>query len=101
MTLATKTKLYTVELDGKPVPYSIRLSPGSVRRRIRVSPNGIEVVIPRGGKAASASEFLKTNEKWILEQLEFVERSSGIFRGQSRPRSLLVAEKWIVLGSAR
>jgi hypothetical protein len=90
MTSARKAKVRTVELGGKPVPYSVRLSPGSVRRRIRVSPNGIEVVIPRGGKAESASEFLQKNEKWVLEQLEFVERSSGIFRSQSRPRSLLV-----------
>jgi predicted metal-dependent hydrolase len=90
MTSTKKAKVRTVELDGKAVPYSVRLSPGAVRRRIRVSPNGIEVVIPRGGKAESASEFLQKNEKWVLEQLEFVERSSGIFRTQFRPRSLLV-----------
>ena len=90
MTLARKTKIRIVEIGGKSVRYSIRLSPGSVRRRIRVSPNGIEVVIPRGGRVDGASEFLQKNEKWVLEQLEFVERSSGIFRDQARPRSLLV-----------
>ncbi len=90
MTSARKAKVRTIELGGKPVPYSVRLSPSSVRRRIRVSPNGIEVVIPRGGKAESASEFLQKNERWVLEQLEFVERSSGIIRDQPRSRSLLV-----------
>jgi predicted metal-dependent hydrolase len=79
-----------VKLGGKPVQYSIRTSAGATRRRIRVTPNGIEVVIPRGGKAESASEFLQENEKWVLEQLDFVERSSGIFRDQVQPRSLLV-----------
>jgi hypothetical protein len=70
------------------VAYSIRVSPGAKRRRIRVTPNGIEVVIPRGGEVGKAAGFLRQNEAWVLEQLDFVERSCGAIRKQSRPNGL-------------
>jgi len=53
-----------------------------------VTPNGIEVVIPRGGEVGKAAGFLRQNEAWVLEQLDFVERSCGAIRKQSRPNGL-------------
>lgn len=80
----------TIELGDKRLEYAVRSPAGATRRRIRVTPNGIEVVIPRGGEPGSAAAFLQQNEGWVLEQLEFVARSSGLSRNQARPMSLLL-----------
>jgi predicted metal-dependent hydrolase len=53
------------------------------------------VVIPRRGDAGSAAGFLQENEKWVVEQLDFVERSSGILRNHVQPRS------WLFRGEER
>src|ERR1700735_5156257 len=90
MTLPAKVQWGTVELSGKRVDYAIRSSAGATRRRIRVTPHGIEVVVPRGGEPEDAAAFLCQNEGWVLEQLDFVERSSGLIRNQLRPLSLLL-----------
>jgi hypothetical protein len=88
MTLAAQVRGGTIELCGRAVVYSVRTSPGAKRRRIRVTPNGVEVVIPRGCEAGKAAGFLRQNEAWVLEQLDFVERSCGVIRKQTRPNSL-------------
>ncbi len=93
MKSATKLQGGTVELCGRPVNYLIRTSPGAKRRRIRVTPHGVEVVIPGNGDIGSAAPFLRENEKWVLEQLDFVERSSGVVRKKNQPRSLLLRGK--------
>src|SRR5579872_1891590 len=80
----------TIELCGKPVDYSVRTSTGAKYLRIRVTPNGVEVVIPRGGDAGRVVLFLQENERWVKEQLDFVERSSGVLTQRAKPRSLLL-----------
>jgi predicted metal-dependent hydrolase len=93
MKAAARSRGGTIELCGRPVAYSIRTSAGAKRRRIRVTPNGVEVVIPLNGDVASAAPFLRENEQWVLEQLDFVERSSGVVRKRSQPRSILLRGK--------
>ena len=88
--LPAKVQRGIVELGGKRVEYTIRSSAGANRRRIRVTPNGIEVVIPPGTEPGNAAAFLRQNESWVLEQLDFVERSSGLIRNQVRPLTLLL-----------
>lgn len=90
MTSPAKVRRGVVELGGKRVDYDIRCPAGATRRRIRVTPNGIEVVIPRDVEPESATAFLRQNEAWVLEQLDFVERSSGLIRNQARPTSVLL-----------
>lgn len=85
----------TVELGGKPVRYSIRTSASATRRRIRVTPNGVEVVIPIGREPESARLFLRQNERWVLEQMDFVERASGLTVRPVRPSSLLLRGKQV------
>jgi predicted metal-dependent hydrolase len=90
MTLPARVQRGTVQLGGKRVDFSIRSSAGATRRRIRVTPNGVEVVIPRGGEPGNATAFLRENEAWVLEQLNFVERLSGLIRNQVRPMTILL-----------
>jgi hypothetical protein len=47
-------------------------------------------VIPRGGEVDKASGCLLQNERWVLDQLEFVERSSGALRRSTSSSSLLL-----------
>ena len=90
LTATAKVQRGTVELGGKCLEYSIRTSAGATRRRIRVTPNGIEVVIPRSSELTNVAAFLRETKGWVLEQLDFVERSAGLIRRESRPSSLLL-----------
>lgn len=90
MSVPARVERGTIQLGGKRVDFSIRSSAGATRRRIRVTPNGVEVVIPRGGEPGNATAFLRENEAWVLEQLDFVERSSGLIRNQARPMTILL-----------
>lgn len=80
----------TIKLDGKSVDYAVRLAAGVKHRRIRVTPAGIEVVIPRDSELGNAAAFLRENEGWVLAQLDFVERASGIIRDTRQPSSFLL-----------
>lgn len=90
MTVAAKAERGAVDLGGRRVEYVVRVSPGATRRRIRVTPHGVEVVIPRGAQPAGVAAFLQEHERWVLEQLDFVERSSGLIGRKARPESVLL-----------
>lgn len=63
------TSVSTVRLAGHEV--SCRLLPSKVakRLRIRVLPEGLDVVLPIGRNADDALAFVKRNEDWAIEQL--------------------------------
>lgn len=96
--MAAKPESQVVQLSGRKVAYSIRVSPRAQRRRIRVTPNGVEVVLPRGVERDSARAFLLQSEAWVLEQLDFIERSCGAIRRRSQPGAVLLrGEEKVVL----
>lgn len=88
--MAARLHTGVVALGGRRVAYSIRVSPGASRKRIRVTPNGVEVVMPRDADKCIACTFLLQNEAWVLEQLDFIERSCGAVRRRSQPGTVLL-----------
>lgn len=97
---------YTILLGGKAVEY--RLVPSRVARklRIRVKPDGIEVVVPEGRTSDEALAFVTANQEWVVEQLararRFVtmrrheKRSHGevLFQGNAMPVKVIRSETW-------
>jgi predicted metal-dependent hydrolase len=58
-----------IRLDGQHVRYRLVASPSARKLRVRVGPNGVEVVQPKGRSTEEVATFLQSNETWILGQL--------------------------------
>lgn len=69
-----------IRLDRQHVTYRLVVSPTARRLRIRVGPNGVDVVQPRGRSPADVVGFLRANEGWIVSQLERAEPLTRIRR---------------------
>lgn len=68
----------SVVLDGRQVCYTVRESRTARKCRIRVSPAGVEVVLPRGEDEARAAAFLRENASWVVGQLAFQDRVGSV-----------------------
>jgi predicted metal-dependent hydrolase len=74
-TVTSKKRLgrNTLELDGRRVECTIRVSAQSKRARVRVGPSGVEVVLPAHQRTSRAAEFLRENAAWVVAQLDRVD----------------------------
>jgi predicted metal-dependent hydrolase len=82
----------SVVLDGRQVSYTIQESRTARKCRIRVSPAGVLVVLPRGEDESRAEAFLRDNASWVLGQVAFQDRVGSV-RSQVatvQPESLLL-----------
>ncbi len=77
-----------IRLRGSRVRYRVTRSQGAQKLRVRVGPNGIEVVLPKARDCDDVPAFLQRNAAWILEQLRRVER----LHRMRRPEHHRVAE---------
>lgn len=87
----------TMAIEGKPFEYRIVQSKSARKLRVRVGPNGIEVVQPLDRTPTQVDEFLKVNQAWISNQLKRIDRLQAIrspiahtahqilFRGHTTP----------------
>lgn len=64
------------------IPYQIRRSGKTRRRRIVVTPGKVEVVVPAGTDDASAMEFVQAKRRWLFEKRQEVEEQA---RRRERP----------------
>ena len=67
------------------IEYRIVRSKAAAKLRVRVGPNGVEVVQPAARNGQDVSAFLRRNEVWILDQLQRVERLHSVRGPQERP----------------
>ncbi len=75
MRAATK---HRIRLGGSRIDYRIVRSRTATQLRVRVGPNGVEVVKPAVRNSEEVPAFLRSNEAWILEHLERVQRLPGV-----------------------
>jgi len=75
---------HQIQLGGRRVDYRVVRSRAARKLRLRVGPNGVEVVQPAARKIEDVSAFLDRNEAWILTQLQRVERLRGVRRPELR-----------------
>lgn len=75
---------HQIQLGGRRVDYRVVRSPTARNLRLRVGPNGVEVVQPAERKSEDVSAFLDQNASWIIEQLRRVEGLRGVRRPEQR-----------------
>lgn len=68
----------SISLGRRRVQYRVRRSRTAQRMRIKVSTAGVEVVTPAGAEAVRAGQFVRQNSRWVLNQLDFIKRASGL-----------------------
>lgn len=75
---------HQIQLGGRRVEYQVVRSRVARKLRVRVGPNGVEVVQPAARNGEEVSAFLDRNEAWILDQLRRVERLRTVRRPAQR-----------------
>jgi predicted metal-dependent hydrolase len=78
------TEEYQIQLSGRQVTYRLRSSTTARKLRVRVGPNGVEVVQPQGRKIEDVAVFLDQSKTWIIDQLQRIERMRGIWLPERR-----------------
>jgi len=69
-----RATLQTIKLDERGIDYRLVLSKSAKKLRVRVGIDGVEVIQPSGRNINEVEIFLKSNQKWIMNQLDRVER---------------------------
>jgi predicted metal-dependent hydrolase len=77
--MKTSTQL-RIRLGGRLVDYRLVESKAARKLRVRVGPDGVEVVHPASRDGEAASTFLLANSTWILDQLDRTERLRKVRR---------------------
>lgn len=71
---------HRIRLGGRMVDYRLVRSKTARKLRVRVGPDGVEVVHPVGRNGEEVSDFLVANESWILDQLARAEQLRKVRR---------------------
>ena len=77
--------LHRVRLGGRMVDYRLVRSKVARKLRVRVGPNGVEVVQPLTRNGEELSAFLTGHASWLLDQLDRAERLRAVRRAVPRP----------------
>jgi hypothetical protein len=70
----------TFRLGSKEIDYAVRPSPRGKRLRVRVSPEGVQLILPVGRTEAEGRAFIERHGGWVKSQLAFVARAAGLQR---------------------
>jgi predicted metal-dependent hydrolase len=82
------SSMHTVTLGGQRVTYRLVVSRTARKLRLRIGPQGIDVIHPSERPVAHVKAFLRANQKWIVGQLGRV-RSIRV-AGSVRPTSQIL-----------
>ncbi len=66
----SRRSAHCIELEGQRIDYRIRISPLAKRCKIRVSLDGVEVVLPRRVSLKRAVSMLREHGAWVVRQVE-------------------------------
>src|SRR6185295_19600917 len=68
---------HRIRIGGRVVDYRVVRSNKARKLRVRVGSDGIEVVQPILRNAPEVQKFLVANGRWVIEQIDRVERLRG------------------------
>ena len=74
----TKTITKSLRIKDRRIQYFVRVSQSATKARIKVSRDGVEVIVPQGAQNGKAAEFLRASSSWVLDQLDFVRRAGSL-----------------------
>ncbi len=80
------TTQHHIQLGGRRIDYRVVHSPTASKLRLRVGPNGMEILQPSGRGSQDVSQFMHQNAGWIIAQLRRVEGLHDVRRPQ-KPRA--------------
>ena len=98
--------LQRIVLNGQEVEYRVVRSKTARKLRIRVSLDGMQVVLPEAREPEVVRNFLLGNEAWVVEQLARAKRLNSIrrheksasgqvlLRGESLPIKVVRSARW-------
>ena len=75
---------HQIRLGARRVHYRVVVSEAAGKLRLRVGPNGVEVLQPAARNSEDVHAFLCRHEVWILGALERVQRMRGLLRPQEQ-----------------
>ncbi len=79
-----------ISLGGRRVNFRILRSRSVRHLRVRVGPNGVDVLQPRARNDEEVGVFLRANERWIIAQLDRTERLRAIRRSARDANSTIL-----------
>lgn len=78
------TTQHRMRLDGRAIDYRVVRSKTARKLRVRVGPEGIDVVQPVGRDGEEVPKFLAANGRWLIDQLSRAERLRRLRRLERR-----------------
>jgi len=81
-----------IRIGGRLIDYRLVHSTAARKLRVRVGPNGVEVVQPTTRNGEEVGAFLAASGSWILDQLERAERLRGVRRPVRRAAGEMLFE---------
>jgi hypothetical protein len=78
------TTLHHVQIGSRRLDYRVFRSTAAKKLRIRVRPDGVEVVQPEKRNGEDVSAFVERNKRWILDQVRRMERLRHVRRPEIR-----------------
>lgn len=73
-----KSVAHSIELHSRKLDYRVIRSRTAKYLRVRVTPNGVEVIQPRGRTDDDVSDFLRARADWIRSQVSRMDRLTGL-----------------------
>jgi predicted metal-dependent hydrolase len=68
--MISATQELTIKLDGQSIAYRLTTSRVAHKLRVRVGPQGVEVIQPKNRARAEVESFITARSPWILSQLK-------------------------------
>lgn len=81
-----RSSLRHILLNGQELEYRVVHSRTASKLRIKVSLNGVQVVLPKSREEEEAQRFLVEHETWVAGQLDRAKRLSGVRRPEKSAR---------------
>lgn len=84
------TKPASIRLNGRKVDYRLVRSKSARNLRVRVGLNGVEVLQPSTRNGEDVQSFLTSNAKWVVSQIERVERMRSVRRSSKHRQNQIL-----------
>ena len=76
------TTQHQIQLGNRRIDYRVIHSPAAQKLRLRVGPNGVDVIKPKARNADDVLAFLDKSASWLLREIDRVERLGNLRRSE-------------------